>query len=349
MTLTTSGRRRCMGLVLLFGGLFATDLASAQNPQPCPTMRKINIGVSVSPPNVVHTSPYIAKELGLFAKHCVDVNIIQFDGGGSPAARAAASQGTALVSVSDIAVGNGVKVKQIWGLAPRLPQAYAVGPDVKTAADLKGKRLSASGGGVGSFNWAMGREVLKSAGLAPEDAVFLSAATAARMPGLVANQIDAVALHPEDLYLGQQAKPGIHSLVQLANLLPNYMFNAYGGSTEWIARERPLMVDAMAALIEANRLIYRDEAKVIPIMVAATGKPKEAVEYARKALIASCIWSVNEGMTHERTQWTIDNNVENGYVEAARKPTVEQVSDMKLAGEAVEKAGGRVTIGNCKE
>jgi NitT/TauT family transport system substrate-binding protein len=344
--------RRACGLgALMLAGLLAADatVATAQTTPACPTMRKISIGVSVSPPNVVHTSPYVAKELGIFAKHCIDASIIQFDGGGSPAAKAAASQGSALVSVSDIAVGNGVKVKQIWGLAPRMPQAYAVGPDIKTAADLKGKRLSASGGGVGSFNWVMGREVLKSAGLTPEDAVFLSAATAARMPGLVANQIDAVALHPEDLYLGQQAKPGIHSLVQLADLLPNYMFNAYGGSAEWIERERPLMVDAMASLIEANRVIYRDEAKVIPIMVAATGKPKDAVEFARKALIAGCIWSVNEGMSKERTQWTIDNNVANGYIEAAKKPTVEQVSDLKLAGEAVAKAGGRVTIGNCKD
>lgn len=348
-------RRACghsaygLGALLLASLLLDATVATAQNAPACPTMRKLNIGVSVSPPNVVHTSPYVAKELGIFAKHCIDANIIQFDGGGSPAAKAAASQGSALVSVSDIAVGNGVKVKQIWGLAPRMPQAYAVGPDIKTAADLKGKRLSASGGGVGSFNWVMGREVLKSAGLTPEDAVFLAAATAARMPGLVAGQIDAVALHPEDLYLGEKAKPGIHALVKLADLLPNYMFNAYGGSVEWIERERPLMVDAMASLIEANRAIYRDEAKVIPIIVAATGKPKEAVEYARKALIAGCVWSVNEGMTKERTQWTIDNNVANGYVQEAKKPTVEQVSDMKLAGEAVAKAGGRVTIGNCKD
>lgn len=349
MMQNVSGRGRGIGLLLLLGGLFAASHASAQTAQPCATMRKISIGVSVSPPNVVHTSPYVAKELGLFAKHCVDANIIQFDGGGSPASRAAASQGTALVSVSDIAVGNGVKVKQIWGLAPRMPQAYAVGPDIKTAADLKGKRLSAAGGGVGSFNWVMGREVLKSGGLTPEDAVFLSAATAARMAGLVANQIDGVALHPEDLYLAQQSKPGIHSLVRLAEMLPNYMFNAYGGSVEWIERERPLMVDTMAALIEANRAIYREEAKVVPIMVAATGKTKEAVEFARKDLIAHCVWSVNEGMTPQRTQWTIDNDVANGYIEPARKPTVEQVSDLKLAGEAVEKAGGRVTIGNCKE
>lgn len=345
--------RRAIGLgAFALTGLLAaagTDVATAQNAPGCATMRKINIGVSVSPPNVVHTSPYVAKELGLFAKHCVDANIIQFDGGGSPAAKAAASQGSALVSVSDIAIGNGVKVKQIWGLAPRMPQAYAVAPEIKTAADLKGKRLSAAGGGVGSFNWVMGREVLKSGGLNPEDATFLSAATAARMAGLVAGQIDAVALHPEDLYLAQQKKPGIHALVQLAELLPKYMFNAYGGSIEWIERERPLMVDAMAALIEANRVIYRDEAKVIPIMVAATGKPEDAVRYARKVLIEHCIWSVNEGMTPDRTQWTIDNNVANGYVEAAKKPTIQQVSDMKLAGEAVEKAGGRVAIGKCTE
>src|SRR5690348_4065361 len=82
---------------------FDTSPAAAQN-APCPTMRKINIGVSVAPPNVVHTAPYVAKELGIFAKRCIDANIIQFDGGQSPAAKAAAAQGTALVSVSGVAV-----------------------------------------------------------------------------------------------------------------------------------------------------------------------------------------------------------------------------------------------------
>ena len=39
-----------------------------------------------------------------------------------------------------------------------------VSESVKSAADLKGKRLSAAGGGVGSFNWRMGREMLKPPG-----------------------------------------------------------------------------------------------------------------------------------------------------------------------------------------
>jgi NitT/TauT family transport system substrate-binding protein len=345
--------RSGMAALMLAGCVLASDpslrTASAQNAQPCATMRKINIGVSVSPPNVVHTSPYVAKELGFFAKRCIDANIIQFDGGGSPAAKAAAAQGTALVAVSDIAVGHGVKVQQIWGLAPRMPQAYMVAEDVKTAKDLKGKKLSAVGGGVGGFNWVMGREVLHSAGLKVEDAQFIASATAARLPGLVAGQIDAVALHPEDIYLAQQKKPGLHPLLQLAELLPHYMFNAYGASTEWIARDRALIVDTVAAMIEANRTIYRDEAKVVPIIMQATGKPKEAVEYSRKVLIEHCVWSVNEGFTKERTQWMIDNNVANGFIDAAKKPTFEQVVDMKLASDAVAAAGGRVTIGNCKE
>ena len=58
------------------------------------------------------------------------------------------------------------------------------------------------------------------------------------------------------------------------------MFNAYGASTDWIAKDRALLRDTVAAMIEANRTIYRDKDKVVPIMVEATKKPKEAVEYA---------------------------------------------------------------------
>jgi ABC-type nitrate/sulfonate/bicarbonate transport system substrate-binding protein len=336
-------------MLATFCVLLALGTSQAAAQSTCATMRKINIGVSVAPPNVVHTSPFVAQELGYFAKHCIDADIIQFDGGDSPAAKAAAAQGTALVSVSAVPVGHGVKVQQIWGLAPRMPQAYMVSESVKTAADLKGKRLSATGGGVGGFNWLMGREVLKSAGLAVDDAQFISSATAARLPGLIAGQIDAVALHPEDVYLAQKQKPGLHALVQLADLLPEYMFNAYGASTDWIGRDHALMVDTVAAMIEANRTIYRDEAKVVPIMMQATGKPKEAVEYAWDVETKHCVWSVNEGFSPRRTQWTIDNDVANGYIDAAKKPTVDQVVAMNIATEAVAAAGGRVTIGTCTE
>src|SRR5437764_700069 len=311
-------------------------------------MRKINIGVSVAPPNVVHTSPYIAKELGFFAKRCIEANIVQFQGGQSATSNAAAGQGSAIVSVSDVPIGRGMKVQQFWGLAPRMPQAYVVSPDIKTAKDLKGRRLSATGGGVGGFNWRMGREVLRTAGLTVDDTQFIASATAGRLPGLVTGQIDGVALHPEDVYLAKRQKPALNVLVQLADLMPNYMFNAYGASLDWIARDRALLRDTAAAMIEANRTIYRDKEKVVPIIVKTTEKPKEAVEYAIDVETRNCVWSVNSGFDPARTQWTIDNSVENGDIEKDKKPSVEQVANIQLANEAVEAAGGPVTIGNCK-
>src|SRR5436309_7918460 len=157
----SGGNMRLLAAAAL--GLALASPASAQN---CPAMRKINVGVSVAPPNVVHTAPYVAKALGLFAKHCVDANIIQFDGGGAGTSVTAVAQGSAVSNLPDVAIARGLKGRQIWGLAPRPPQGYVVPAEVKTAADLKGKRLSAAGG-VGGFNWLMGREVLRSGGLKP--------------------------------------------------------------------------------------------------------------------------------------------------------------------------------------
>src|SRR5215475_5413956 len=315
---------------LAIGILTVAGEAAAEPAPSCPTMRKINVGVSVAPPNVVHTSPYVAKELGYFAKRCIDVNIVQFEGGQSQTANVAAAQGTAIISVSDVSIGRGLKVQQIWGLAPRMPQAYMVPGEIKSAADLKGKRLSATGGGVGG-------------------AQFIPSPTAGRLPGLIAGQIDGVALHPEDVFLAKQQKSSLHALVQLVELMPNYMFNAYGASTEWIARDRPLLRDTIAAMIEANRTIYRDKEKVVPIITAATQKPKDAVEFAIDIETKNCVWSVNSGFNPARTEWSIENSVANGDIDAAKKPTVEQVANIKLAEEAVEAAGGKVTIGSCTE
>ena len=125
---------------LLFGvaiaALFAasTTDASAQSAPNCPTMRKINVGVSVAPPNVVHTSPYVAKELGFFAKRCIDANIVQFEGGQSQTANVAAAQGTAH------------RQRQRCRHRPRPEGAADLGPRPAHAAGLHGAGRHHQGG-----------------------------------------------------------------------------------------------------------------------------------------------------------------------------------------------------------
>jgi len=315
----------------------------------CAAMRKINVGVAVSPPNVVHTAPYIAKAMGAFAKRCIDVNIVQFDGGVAGSVVTAIAQGTAIASLSLAPIAQGIKARQIWGLAPIPPQSYLVTAAIQTPADLKGKRLSAAGG-VGGFNWLMSREVLKKAGLAIGDAIMVSQGTAGRLPGFLAGQIDGVVAHPEDVFLAQAKKPGAHVLVPLTELVPELQFNTYGASTEWIARDRPLLRDTIAAMIEANRAMYSgaDRDKLLPVILEATQKPREAVLFAIDFLTKNCMWSVNEGFDRARIDWTMQNDVDNGDVPAAKKLGFEQLVDLSLATEAVEMAGGHKEFGACK-
>ena len=324
-----------------------SQVSPADAQAPCKAMRKVKLGVSVAPPNVVHTPPYVAKALGIFAKRCIDAEIIEFEGGLSATNLTAVARGDAMASMNATAIAQGLKAKQIWGMAPRLPQAYVVSEDVKTAADLRGKRLSAVGGGAGGFNWVMGREVLKTAGLRVEDVQFISGATAGRVPGLIQGQIHGVALHPEDVYLAQKQKPGLRVLVVLADLMPKYFFNGYGAADVLLTRERGMVRDVVASLIEANRIIYREKEKVIPIMLEATKKPADAVNFAYDYLTKNCVWSVNTGFSKERTDWSLQNAVENGDIPADKKPSYEQVLDIKLGEEALAMAGGPTKIGAC--
>jgi ABC-type nitrate/sulfonate/bicarbonate transport system substrate-binding protein len=334
------------GVTLLAAG---STPPPAQAQQSCATMRKINIGVSVSPPNVVHTPPYVAKALGYFAKRCIDANIIEFNGGTVGTIVAAIAQNNTLANLTDVAIGRGLTAKQLWMFAPHPPQAYVVGPNTKTAADLKGKRLSAAGGGVGSFNWLMGREVLKSAGLKVDDAQFVGQDTAGRLPGLVAGQVDAVVLHPEDVYLAEKQKPGAHVLVQLSKLMPNFTFTAYGASDAFIQRDPGLLRDTIASMMEAIRTMYRDKNRVLPIIMDATHKPKDAVEFAYDQLTSNCIWAVNTGFNPASTLWTEQHDIDDGDIDASKHLSFDQIVDMKIAREALAEVGGPTTIGKCKE
>jgi ABC-type nitrate/sulfonate/bicarbonate transport system substrate-binding protein len=334
---------------LLIAGLAGGQRTDAQSTS-CPQgMQKLDIGISVSPPNVVHTPPYVAKALGLFAKHCVDATIVEFNGGTVGTIVAAIQQGTAIGNLTDIAISRGLKAHQIWQMALKPPQAYVVNGDVKTAIDLKGKRLSAAGGGVGGFNWLMGRDILKTVGLTPDDVQFIAGDTAGRLPGLIAGQVDGVVLHPEDTFLALQQKPGAHVLIPLAKLLPDFAFNAYGASDDLIAKNPQVLIGAVAAMIEADRIIYREKARVIPIIMDATQKSREAVESAYEQEVKDCIWAVNTGFDPKRTMWTYQHDIDDGDIAAGGKRlTFADIVDQTIPGQALKLAGGPQTIGDCK-
>ena len=140
------------------------------------------------------------------------------------------------------------------------------------------------------------------------------------------------------MFLAKQQKPTLNTLVQLVELMPNYMFNAYGASIEWIARDRALLRDTVAAMIEANRAIYRDKDKVIPIIVDATKKPKEAVEFAWK-IEHQELRVVGQHRLRPQAHAMVDRQQRRRTATSRRRRSrpSSRSSNIKLAEEAVER------------
>ena len=51
----------------------------------------------------------------------------------------------------------------------------------------------------------------------------------------------------------------------------------------------------------------------------------------------NCVWSVNTGFSKDRTEWSIENGIENGDIPAGQESLAyEQVVDVKLGDEALK-------------
>src|SRR5438445_1861692 len=153
------------------GGEAATTAASptpsAVAKATCQT-KKVTIAVPVTPPNVVHLTPYLADAFGYFKDENLTVELIRFDGGvGSLRASASGAidlAGTSSEPVLD-AIANGADVRIVYSYAPNVDVSFAVGPGIKTLADLKGKTMGIQE--AGGFADVMTRIILKKAGLDP--------------------------------------------------------------------------------------------------------------------------------------------------------------------------------------
>ena len=156
--------------------------------------------------------PMSRRTLGFFAKRCIDANIVQFEGG--------QSHGLQRGGRARIGHRRGQRRRH----RPRHEGAAVLGSRAAHAAGLHGRSRTSRTRPISKANgcpppaaasaastgaWAA--RCSRSAGLTVDDAHFLAVATAGRLPGLIANQIDAVALHPEDVFLAKKQKPTLQS------------------------------------------------------------------------------------------------------------------------------------------
>ena len=308
------------------------------------TKRKVVFGVPVTPPNVVHIPPYIAKELGFFAENNIEAEFVTFEGG-TQTLRGSVAGGLDITGTSSdpaiIAAARGAGTKVLGTYSHKLSQSMLVQGDIKSCKELKGRKIGIQE--VGAFNEVMSRAVMATCGLTPKDVQYVPVSTKGRVPGLLTNQIDTAILHVDQAIVAKKKKPELNILVNLWEPLPKWLYAAYVAPEKEIASNRQLYVDIMVALIKANRFIYNNKAKTVEIATKYTQQDSDAVAQTYDILANAGAWPVNDGLPKDMVEWTINKQVELGTIKAEEKPNYDKLIDASIFQAALAKVGGRLT------
>jgi NitT/TauT family transport system substrate-binding protein len=318
-------------IVLAALGVFAAGGAQAQT--------KVVIGIPTSPPNVIHMPTIVAKDLGLYKKEGLDVEIVSL-GDGTKVYRALLAGnidfGLTPGAPTIIGTANGASIKALTSNLPKFEASMVVRGDIKTMADLKGKRIGIQE--PGGFSDILSRAVLRAAKIDPKEVNFVSIASE-DVPALVANQVDTAILHVEQEKLAQSKVPDLHAIARMWELQPKTLYTFLSATEKTIKDKPDLVQKVVEANIEATRVLYTDKAKVLPILVKLTGYPEKIISETYDFMVKNCLWDANSGLSKERIDFTAELMTKVGNIKQGKTPKYEDVVDASFAKKAIDKLG----------
>lgn len=300
-------------------------------------LTKFTFGAPTTPPNLVHVTPWVAKEQGFFIEEGLDVEISTFEGGVyvirnvvSGSLDAGAGAGAAAM----VSAAKKAGIKAIYAPAPRFSSTLTVRSNIKTLQDLKGKKFGIQE--VGGFADVLSRMVLQKAGIKPDEVTFVPIASA-DVPPLLAGQIDTAVLHVDQLLLARQKDPSFHPLVKFWELDPNQLFLIVVAPENKLAAEPAKYQALVRALVKANRFMYANKPRTVEIAVKYAQIPRDVVEQAYDELAKGKVWAQNDGLPREKVEYTIDRMVKVGNIKPEERPKYENVVAVSIIEEAMKR------------
>jgi len=317
----------------------ASPIPSAVAKATCQT-KKVTIAVPVTPPNVVHLTPYLADAFGYFKDENLTVELIRFDGGvGSLRASASGAidlAGTSSEPVLD-AIANGADVKIVYSYAPNVDVSFAVGPGIRTMADLKGKKIGVQE--AGGFADVMSRIILKKAGIDAKDVQFVTTTTAGRVAALATGQTDTAVLHIDQIKTVQKQNAQITVLANMWEVLTDYQYAVYIVPSQVLKDDPATPECIIRALMRANRAMYdtNNRTKIVDLGVQQTKEERDVIESTLDTLVKAKAWPQNEGVPQANIEGTIAS--EKGFGKITKDMKFADVTDLSIAKKVVEQLG----------
>jgi NitT/TauT family transport system substrate-binding protein len=319
--------------------LFAASAIWGTPAQPgeAKSLTKFTFGAPTTPPNLVHITPWVAKEQGFFVEEGLDVEIITFEGGVyviRNVVNGSLDAGGGAGAAAIVSAARKAGIKAVYAPAPKFSSTLTARSNIKTLQDLRGKRFGVQE--IGGFADVLSRMVLQKAGIKPDEVFFVPIASA-DVPPLVAGQIDTAVLHVDQLMLARQKDPSFHPLVKFWELDPNQLFLIVVAPEKKLAAEPAKYQALIRALVKANRFIYANKARTVEIAVKYAKIPKEVVEQAYDELVKGKVWAQNDGLPREKVEYTIDKMVKVGNIKPEEQPKPEDVVAVPVVEEAMKR------------
>ncbi len=235
-------------LILLWAVLFPVRGTAADKP--------ITIGEAVR--GVMYTPLYIAEEKGYFKKRNLNTRIVTFAGGNTINALVSGDIQFAALSPDSALRSSlaGYNAKMIMGIVRGLNLALALQPEIKSAAELKGKSI-----GISDFSGLPYTALLlclKELGLKKDDVTYLkTGGKSLRYQALVSKRVHGAILDPPFTTMAQ--KEGFRLIVDLSRLDIPYLRTVIAASDKFLQQDPGTALRFVEAVSEGMQF-YRNPA-----------------------------------------------------------------------------------------
>ncbi|MDE3112629.1 MAG: ABC transporter substrate-binding protein [Chloroflexota bacterium] len=224
----------------------SASAAASAAPSASPSKAPVAISIGYASVSGTQAAAWVAKEKGIFQKNGLDVTLESIAGGSSPTSALIADKIFALqISVEAIsATLEGADIVYVAAPVSSPLFWFISGPNIKNGADLKGKKIAATG--IGTATYFADVLALRHFGLATKDVDMV---TANSVPGILAaiqsGQVAGGAVSMPTYSVAKKA--GMTTLVNVADLGFKY-------PSSWLAVRRKTIEsrpDVVAAVVKS--------------------------------------------------------------------------------------------------
>jgi len=209
---------------------------------------------------------YLAADSGIFQKNGLDATLQLVSG--APAAAAALTAGELQFAqfgggAAMSAAANGSDLLMLAIVVPVDQFVIYAAPDIKTGADLKGKKLGVVALGGSEDNIAM-RSGIRYLGMDPDKDVSILPVGSDRVTALVNGAVQAATLTPPDT-LAVEPK-GFHPVLDMAAAKLPHLGQSSIASRAYVNAHRDVAQKYVDSLIEGIAKLKRDRALAIDVL-----------------------------------------------------------------------------------